>query len=641
MAKKKYTYTKYEPFYTNQYSWGGDSKEALKKSFSPDKLGGTVSSVGGALTSMIGAGMNNAKLGDTSEIEANIQNAQNQTFQASSNNDLLGQWNSWRPAEQASYKDVRGGSTGQRLMSTLGAGVSGASSGAQVGGAFGAVGGAVLGLGSGIAGMITGDKKAKAKQAELNKQIIEANNRATSNFSNSTDNIDSTMNQNLLANYAAYGGYMNAFANGGQTNGAQWDNGITSFDNGSTHELNPNGGVMIGVDEEGTPNMVEEGEVRFQDYIYSNRIDVPEEMKKKYKLKKNSTFADAAKQFGIESEERPNDPISKAGLKAGMEKLQALQEEVKQKKQAQELKQMLAKMSPEELAMLQQQSQMQQGASQEGIPQMGEEQMPQEDSLQQQMISQDLNVFAGGGLANLRYAPAVGAGLGVFSDAMGWTNKADYSNADLIGNSVKNLSTVDFKPIGDMMEYKPMDRNYYMNQLYSNAGASRRAIENQSGGNRGQAMAGLLAADYNTTSNIGKLARESEEYNLNQREKVSGFNRATNMFNTEGAFKADATNKQNDELRLRAIQAQASLRQDADRMSSAGRNANLSNLFDSIGDIGREEFSRNMLNDNSSLYYEMKRNGKIAYKAGYYALSGDEKKKVDKEIASIKEANGG
>ena len=65
------------------------------------------------------------------------------------------------------------------------------------------------------------------------------------------------------------------------------------------------------------------------------------------------------------------------------------------------------------------------------------------------------------------------------------------------------------------MAYKPLDRNYYLNQLYGNAGASRRDIINQSGGNRATAMAGLLGADYNTTSNIGKLAREAEEYNLN------------------------------------------------------------------------------------------------------------------------------
>ena len=77
-------------------------------------------------------------------------------------------------------------------------------------------------------------------------------------------------------------------------------------------------------------------------------------------------------------------------------------------------------------------------------------------------------------LSNLRYAPAVGAGLGVFSDLMGWTNKPDYSSADMIANSTKNLSNIKFNPIGDQMKYQPMDRNYYLNQLHGNAGSFKK-----------------------------------------------------------------------------------------------------------------------------------------------------------------------
>ena len=43
---------------------------------------------------------------------------------------------------------------------------------------------------------------------------------------------------------------------------------------------------------------------------------MPDAVREKYKLKGNKelTFADAAKQMQKESEERPNDPISKRGL---------------------------------------------------------------------------------------------------------------------------------------------------------------------------------------------------------------------------------------------------------------------------------------------------------------------------------------
>tara|TARA_R110000744_G_scaffold31320_1_gene73682 strand:- start:1477 stop:2268 length:792 start_codon:yes stop_codon:yes gene_type:complete len=39
------------------------------------------------------------------------------------------------------------------------------------------------------------------------------------------------------------------------------EGGFTKIENGGTHEENPNGGALIGHDEEGTPNLAEEGEI--------------------------------------------------------------------------------------------------------------------------------------------------------------------------------------------------------------------------------------------------------------------------------------------------------------------------------------------------------------------------------------------
>lgn len=112
------------------------------------------------------------------------------------------------------------------------------------------------------------------------------------------------------------------------THGATFDTGLTLIGNGGTHSENPLEGVPMGVDNEGTPNLVEEGEVIFNDYVFSNRLKVPKEVKKKYKIRGNKslTFADAALQMAKESEERPNDPISQAGLDNSMTKLMMSQE---------------------------------------------------------------------------------------------------------------------------------------------------------------------------------------------------------------------------------------------------------------------------------------------------------------------------
>jgi len=72
----------------------------------------------------------------------------------------------------------------------------------------------------------------------------------------------------------------------------------------------------MGVDSEGVPNLVEEGEAIFNDYVFSKRLKVPKMIRNKYKLDGPISFADAAIKLSKESEERPNDPISKNGLDA-------------------------------------------------------------------------------------------------------------------------------------------------------------------------------------------------------------------------------------------------------------------------------------------------------------------------------------
>jgi hypothetical protein len=77
------------------------------------------------------------------------------------------------------------------------------------------------------------------------------------------------MAQYQLSNQAGYGGNMrgiesilaknsnNIFANGGN-----FSNGINIVGAGGTHETNPNGGVFIGMGENGLPNLIEENEVK-------------------------------------------------------------------------------------------------------------------------------------------------------------------------------------------------------------------------------------------------------------------------------------------------------------------------------------------------------------------------------------------
>lgn len=192
----------------------------------------------------------------------------------------------------------------------------------------------------------------------------------------------------------------------------------------------------------------------------------------------------------------------------------------------------------------------------------------------------------------LRYAPVIGSAINVFTDLVGLTNKPDYSNADSLTAATQNLRDVRPPSIGDYVRYTPFDRMFYLNQLNANAGATRRGLMDIAGGNRGAAMAGLLASDYNTLGKIGELARQAEEYNLANRFKSAEFNRGTNQFNSEMDLKAQMANNQNASVKLDVLSKAAAIRDAIDARIGAARSANLTGLFDNLGAIGEDYINR-------------------------------------------------
>jgi hypothetical protein len=126
------------------------------------------------------------------------------------------------------------------------------------------------------------------------------------------------------------------------TNGTDFTNGLLQVNAGNTHERNPLGGVPMGLDQQGIPNLVEEGETVFNDYVFSKRLKVPNFMLKDLGLpeikshgkRHRLSFADVSKKLAEESEKRPNDPISMNGLNASLSKLMEIQEAERMKEQA-------------------------------------------------------------------------------------------------------------------------------------------------------------------------------------------------------------------------------------------------------------------------------------------------------------------
>lgn len=437
------------------------------------------------------------------------------------------------------------------------------------------------------------------------------------------------------------------------THGAEWDNGLRIIGNGGTHEENPMEGVPMGMDAEGTPNLVEQGEVIFNDYVFSNRIFADGGLLESFNLPKSYdgySFAAIAEKLGEESKERPNDPISKRGLLSSMSRLQQAQETVRQQNQV-----------GQEGVQYAHGGRM--GTLFDGFGDMPNfldgadygdwqdygtllEPINAEDLWNESMAGADEGDKGNNNskLTWLRYAPVVGAAIGLGQNLF---SKPDYTSADAIleaANQAGNYTPVGYTPIGNYLQYRPFDRNFYLNKLNAQAGATRRAIMNTTSPSRNAA---LLAADYNAQGRLGDLARQAEEYNLAQRQAVETFNRGTNMANAEMGLKAAMANQEAAlkarSSRLSGVAQAMAVRDAVDARRGASMSANLTNFFNSLGDIGREEYSRNMIMSNPALYYSIDNKGNVTYKNGYENLSEAEKKEVRDAAnkAKKKKAKGG
>ena len=172
----------------------------------------------------------------------------------------------------------------------------------------------------------------------------------------------------------AYGGEM-------RTHGSDFNNGLTFINEGGRHEDNPYEGVPSGVDADGIPNLVEEGEVIWNDeYVFSDRLKVPEILSKKYNLGGEKTFAEAIKEVTKESLTRPNDPISNETNRAIVNEFMDAQEALREEEQAKAARQVqmaydedfmnqLAALSPQGEVPVQEGLQLPpQGMNEEGMP---------------------------------------------------------------------------------------------------------------------------------------------------------------------------------------------------------------------------------------------------------------------------------
>ena len=415
-----------------------------------------------------------------------------------------------------------------------------------------------------------------------------------------------------MANFSAFGGDLNTYAYGGNM-----PSQLTSFQSGGSHESNPNGGILQGTGANGKPNLVEEGETKHEDYIFSDRLKINPQISKDFKLPKGlngKTFADASKYLNREAKDRPNDPISNNAVKAQLAKLTAAQEGLK------------AQMQP-----------------QQGIPMGGQ---PNANILSQGYANsgfidqthyqnptlQGANIGAKGMPLTKLNTPLVGIDQNAYARSMklqGVDWKANpLSNVKDINVALKEAAAFrernpyqqeevqsdDFSRyapvaaniamgIGDMfespevvkygrvnperitarMDYQPIDTEWMTNKMNATYASNRDQMINNAGGNRAIAMAGLSGINQQQQNAVGEAYLKAQDINYNRKNQATQFNAGIEAQNVAAQNAAQQANLQ---LQMQEIDANA-------RNRAAKRNAArqaILNAASNIGDIGRENY---------------------------------------------------
>lgn len=315
----------------------------------------------------------------------------------------------------------------------------------------------------------------------------------------------------------------------------KFDNGgnLVEFKNGGSHEENPLGGIPQGYNENGALNLVEQGETKWKDYIFSDRNKLSKA--ERFGLPgilNNRTFSSAAKTIQKESKERPFDLISKRGLEKQMDYLISAQEENN--------------------AMLENTNQFKSGGQ-----------------MNFKSKNRNLKTVKHGYGDWLRYAPVASNIIGLATDIASTPETVD-------------TARIEAPMLSEKMSYDPIDQEYLTNKLTNNYANLVDKIQGSSGGNRGVVNASMIAAMNNLYDAYGDTAIKSKGYNRDMLAKTLEFNRATSQANAQMNMAANQYNA-NAEDRMTATNA-------ANR--AARRNAireQIAALGENIGAIGTEQ----------------------------------------------------
>lgn len=469
----------------------------------PQAQGIGLSQIGGVLQGVTG-------LYETISGNLSVPKIQEKDFTAGSKQELLSKATDFKGYEIPKTDAVSSG---------LGGAASGAAAGTAIAPGIGTAIGAGVGLVGGVGSSIFGNSKRKRAKRRAERDAM--NNINAQNTELTEDSIYNSLSSQL--------------ADGGS---------LVEFKNGGTHEENPFGGIPQGYNENGELNLVEQGETKWKDYIFSDRNKLSKAQRFGLPgMLNNRTFSSAAKTIQKESKERPLDLISKRGLDKQMDYLISAQEEHN--------------------AMSENTNQFKSGG------QMKFKSNKRATGNQGVSMSGNIKTVKHGYGDWLRYAPVASNVIGLASD---------------IASTPETIQTskIEAPLLTEKMSYDPIDQEYLTNKLTSNYAGLVDKIQGSSGGNRGVANASMIAAMNNLYDAYGDTAIKSKGYNRDMLSKTLEFNRATSQANAQMRMAADQYNANAEDRMIATNAANRAARRNAIREQIAGLGKNL-------GAIGTEQ----------------------------------------------------
>ena len=207
-----------------------------------------------------------------------------------------------------------------------------------------------------------------------------------------------------------------------------------------------------------------------------------------------------------------------------------------------------------------------------------------------------------------RYAGAIGSGiLGLYNAAQSPDRYTATRIRPYVPTGHINLQNE---------RYMPVDQNMIQNQMLAQGNSTQRALRNSGLGP--SSAAAILAADNNTTGNLGTGFLQSWQANNQQRNAVTAANNQAEAQRAQFDYAVDAAkqralaeaqyrNAYND-LMLQRYNYQA----EADKYNAVSNQINAG--LEALSGIGRENFIRNQINSNTALNgYRTLGNGIGAY----------------------------